>query len=206
MSDEVSIYRKLPDVTRKPQSDVLVGILVTGISLAGIYVWWRARLRVQRADSMMQDMMGHGIAPYTLDPNVYLLLTSIGVGVVVAIYFLARSRSAETSPLKGPEHASREDGSTELVPSALELLPEDENRILKPVLQSPGLTQVELRGRSDFSKSKVSQVVTTLEKRGLLYREPQGRTYRIYPGELTKQHVDPGTEAVPAEEEIIANT
>lgn len=67
--------------------------------------------------------------------------------------------------------------------SILELLPEDERRILEPTLESPGLTQIELRDRSDFSKSKVSQTVSDLEKRGLLYREPQGRTYRVYPSE-----------------------
>jgi uncharacterized membrane protein len=67
--------------------------------------------------------------------------------------------------------------------SVLDLLPDDERRILKPVLASPGLTQIELRDRSDFSKAKVSQTVTDLEKRGLLYRERQGRTYRVYPAD-----------------------
>ncbi|WP_377076434.1 helix-turn-helix transcriptional regulator [Natronoarchaeum sp. GCM10025703] len=65
----------------------------------------------------------------------------------------------------------------------LDVLPEDERRILQPVVDSPGLTQIELRDRADFSKSKVSQTVSDLEKRGLLYREPQGRTYRIYPSD-----------------------
>jgi len=65
----------------------------------------------------------------------------------------------------------------------LELLPEDERRILEPVRSSPGITQVALRDRSSFSKSKVSQTVSDLEERGLLYRERQGRTYRIYPSD-----------------------
>jgi len=65
----------------------------------------------------------------------------------------------------------------------LDLLPGDERRVLEPVLTSPGLTQIELRDRADFSKSKVSQTVSDLEKRGLLYRERQGRTYRVYPAE-----------------------
>ncbi|MEF8775670.1 MAG: MarR family transcriptional regulator [Haloarculaceae archaeon] len=65
----------------------------------------------------------------------------------------------------------------------LDLLPDDERRVLEPVLSSPGITQIELRDRSDFSKSKVSQTVTALEERGLLYRERQGRTYRIYPSD-----------------------
>lgn len=63
--------------------------------------------------------------------------------------------------------------------------PEDERRIIDPILASPGLTQVDVRDRSDFSKSKVSQTVTDLEDRGLIQRERDGRTYRIYPdGEL----------------------
>jgi hypothetical protein len=69
----------------------------------------------------------------------------------------------------------------------LDFLPDDERRILEPVISSPGITQIELRDRSDFSKSKVSQTVSVLEKRGLLYREPQGRTYRIYPGDDLQQ-------------------
>lgn len=65
----------------------------------------------------------------------------------------------------------------------LDLLPDDERRVLEPVIDSPGITQVKLRDRSSFSKSKVSQTVSDLEKRGLLYRERQGRTYRIYPSD-----------------------
>jgi hypothetical protein len=65
----------------------------------------------------------------------------------------------------------------------IEVLPEDERRILEPILDSPGITQIALRDRSEFSKSKVSQTVTDLEKRGLLYREKQGRTYRVYPAD-----------------------
>jgi len=82
---------------------------------------------------------------------------------------------------------SRANGSSESeTPTqrrVLSLLPEDERRVLEPVLTSPGLTQIELRDRSDFSKSKVSQTVSALEKRGLLYRERQGRTYRVYPSD-----------------------
>ena len=65
----------------------------------------------------------------------------------------------------------------------LDLLPEDERRVLEPVIDSPGVTQIELRDRADFSKSKVSQTVSDLESRGLLYRERQGRTYRVYPSD-----------------------
>lgn len=68
-------------------------------------------------------------------------------------------------------------------PDILAVLPDDERRVLEPVVESPGLTQIALRDRSGFSKSKVSQTVSELEKRGLIYREKQGRTFRVYPAE-----------------------
>ncbi len=79
--------------------------------------------------------------------------------------------SAESTPTGGSR------------PEILDVLPDDERRVLEPVLESPGLTQIALRDRSGFSKSKVSQTASELEKRGLIYREKQGRTYRIYPSE-----------------------
>ena len=85
--------------------------------------------------------------------------------------------------------AERTGGSQEEYPESdpqgrvLDLLPDDERRVLQPVLNSPGITQIELRDRSEFSKSKVSQTVSSLEDRGLLYRERQGRTYRVYPSD-----------------------
>lgn len=73
----------------------------------------------------------------------------------------------------------------------LEILPEDERRILEPILDTPGITQLEVVARSDFSDAKVSQTLKALRERGLVYREPQGRTYRLYPetvlGETTSE-------------------
>lgn len=43
-----------------------------------------------------------------------------------------------------------------------------------------------MKGRSDFSKSKVNQVADRLGDRGIVYREPQGRTCRVYPGEMVR--------------------
>lgn len=77
----------------------------------------------------------------------------------------------------------------------LDVLPDDERRILEPVLESPGITQIALRDRSEFSKSKVSQTVTDLEKRGLLYREKQGRTYRVYPADDLATGTENGPDA-----------
>jgi len=91
-------------------------------------------------------------------------------------------QATSSDPESDPQAASL---NPEADPQArvLDLLPDDERRVLEPVLTSPGVTQIELRDRSDFSKSKVSQTVSSLEERGLLYRERQGRTYRVYPSD-----------------------
>lgn len=62
------------------------------------------------------------------------------------------------------------------------ILPTDERAVLEPVIEGPGVTQVEVVDRSEYSDAKVSQTLKALRERGLVYREPQGRTYRLYPG------------------------
>lgn len=69
----------------------------------------------------------------------------------------------------------------------LEILPTDERDILEPIIDTPGITQVEVVARSDFSDAKVSQTLKALRERGLVYREPQGRTYRLYPGTVLSE-------------------
>lgn len=96
----------------------------------------------------------------------------------------AATTAPDGEPIERDPTDAADGGAVDPDPSArrlLDVLPDDERRVLEPVIASPGITQIELRDRSDFSKSKVSQTVSELEKRGLLYRERQGRTYRIYP-------------------------
>ena len=193
--------------------DRLVGLLIVGIILFGSYSWWRATRRVLARDGMMGQMMG---TMPGMDPIWYLFGTLIAVSIVLGVYVVSRKSLAdglspstpdgvaEADPDEPPEatspraHSSgnpseqptRESSTTDSTPkrpSALTFLPEDERRVIDPILESPGLTQVELRARSDFSKAKVSQTVSKLEDRGLIYREKQGRTYRVYPGELLKE-------------------
>lgn len=95
----------------------------------------------------------------------------------------SESAPALDTTVSGSAGSRDAEDDTYPVREILDVLPDDERQVLKPVFESPGLTQIELRDRADFSKSKVSQTVTDLEKRGLLYREPQGRTYRVYPAD-----------------------
>lgn len=191
------------------RADTVVGALVGIVLLAGGALGWRAYRRRRAVDQSMDSMMDSSMETmHGPDPIWFVFGTLLVVAAIAGVYLLIREGhvgwteidSAETDSAEraDPDPSSSEmaasidaeptrEGSpnAEANPQArvLDLLPDDERRVLEPVLNSPGVTQIELRDRSDFSKSKVSQTVSSLEERGLLYRERQGRTYRIYPSD-----------------------
>ena len=189
------------------RADTVVGSLVAAVLIVGSALSWQA-YQQQQAFEQMGSMMGTSMgAVHGTNPLWYVLGTLFVSAVIGGGYLAARDDLTSTEvkdrsqnemavpvdpeSAEASEETTQPDGAInpESQPQArvLDLLPEDERRILKPVLSSPGITQIELRDRSDFSKSKVSQTVSALEKRGLLYRERQGRTYRIYPSDDLRQ-------------------
>lgn len=202
--EQVSGYIEVGTMNRR-QADALIGLLVAAVLLIGGGLSWQAYQRQQTFEQMgsMMGMDSSVGAMHGTNPVWYVLGTLFVSAVIGGGYLLIRNdltntavpddtqakTGSQTLPETDnpPEEAAQSNGAInpESQPQArvLDLLPDDERRILEPVLSSPGITQIELRDRSDFSKSKVSQTVSALEKRGLLYRERQGRTYRIYPSD-----------------------
>lgn len=190
------------------RADIVVGVLLGFVLLAGGTLSWQAYQQRRALEQSMGSMMGSSIGTiHGPDPLWYVFGTVLVTAAIGGVYFLVRGEltaSEETDYSEGVDldssssetSASTDTGDTlagsinpETDPQArvLDLLPDDERRVLEPVLNSPGITQIELRDRSNFSKSKVSQTVSSLEARGLLYRERQGRTYRIYPSDDLQQ-------------------
>lgn len=127
----------------------------------------------------------HGVGHVLLAPAGHLqvsmqsvLLVLWVLTTVVAFSGLAVLGGAYTSVVRTLKTGSHVD---------LEILPDDERYMLEPILETPGITQVEVVARSDYSDAKVSQTLKALRERGLIYREPQGRTYRLYPGTLLSE-------------------
>ncbi|WP_318567583.1 helix-turn-helix transcriptional regulator [Salinigranum marinum] len=188
------------------RADLIVGLLVVVVLVVGGALTVQA-YQQQRVLGGMGTMMGGSMATvHGTNPLWYALGTLLVAAIVGVLYLTVRDSlgvsggsdqfprepigsDGRTLDSQAADESSKRTQNPEEQPRerVLDLLPEDERRILEPVLTSPGITQIELRDRSDFSKSKVSQTVSELEKRGLLYREQQGRTYRIYPSESLSQ-------------------
>lgn len=191
-------------VNRK-QTDIAAGALLVTIVLVGIL----SAVQLQLTDGPMNGEMGSMPVIAMVGP---VLMSLVIASIIGGVYMFVRrqlfgpqaSRTTEAdAPTDAEDRTGRGDGSesgtaaideTQLPDAGarrqlLEVLPDDERRILEPILESPGLTQIKVRDRSAFSKSKVSQTITDLEKRGLLYREAQGRTYRVYPADDLDEHL-----------------
>ena len=185
------------------RADTVVGVLVGFVLLAGGVLSWRAYQQRRAIEQSMGSMMGSSMGTmHGTDPLWYVVGTLLVAGVIGTVYYVVRGELTDpevadtTTPVDSVQTSatatSRDDDASPATPinpesdpqaRVLDLLPDDERRVLEPVLNSPGITQIELRDRSEFSKSKVSQTVSSLEERGLLYRERQGRTYRVYPSD-----------------------
>ena len=188
------------------RADLSVGLLIVVVLVVGGALTVQA-YQQQRALGAMGTMMGGSMATvHKTNPLWYALGTLLVAAIVGVLYLTVRDSlgvsggsdqfprepidsDGRTLDSHAADESSKQAQNPEEQPRerVLDLLPEDERRILEPLLTSPGITQIELRDRSDFSKSKVSQTVSELEKRGLLYREKQGRTYRIYPSDSLSQ-------------------
>ena len=62
----------------------------------------------------------------------------------------------------------------------IDILKGDEQAILKLVMEEDGIDQRKIQEITDFSKAKVSKIISELEKRGVVRKEQIGRRNKIY--------------------------
>ena len=62
----------------------------------------------------------------------------------------------------------------------LSALNEDEKKVMKAVREQDGITQATLRIRTDLSKTKLSFILSDLEKKDLIKKVLQGKTNQVF--------------------------
>ncbi len=117
--------------------------------------------------------------------------TYFGIAVIVltfalGVYILFFDKSqrilqqGQQQIVQGLKEAKGEEVKKEKFSILLKGLDDDEKKALLAVKEQDGISQATLRLRTDFSKAKLSVVLTGLEKKGLIHREKSGKTNQIY--------------------------
>jgi uncharacterized membrane protein len=157
-----------------------LGVLIVSLSvLVGIVLAW-----VFRRLNQLSENLNCFPVEQCVQVETFFSITHLAVGVIsfffaLGIYLIFFSKSEEAI-LKRLEEEKREKSKDEMFNILLKGLDSYEQKILKAIREQPGITQNTLRIRVDLSKAKVSQVVTELEKKGLVKRIKKGKTLSIY--------------------------
>ena len=115
---------------------------------------------------MMSQMIGSDIMNFSNNNSTIMNLVSLIVAIIVAVVvsfylFMHNAKEQEYNILR-------------------RALSEDEKVILDEVKKADEITQDSLRFRLNWSKAKVSTILTNLDKMELIQRERIGKTYKLY--------------------------
>ena len=114
----------------------------------------------------MRAMMGSNMMDFTTGSsttmNLVSLIVAIGVTFIVSFYLFK---------------SNVKDDEFRIIRKALS---EDEKAILDEIKKAGEITQDSLRFRLNWSKAKISTILTNLDKINLIQRERQGKTYKVF--------------------------
>lgn len=122
-------------------------------------------LFVQQPQSW-QDMMGRMMSFNQTSATLNLIAVSLalGIGLITSLFLLRAKPVSEVEELKIIKRA----------------LSEDEKAVIDEITRAGEITQDSLRFRLDWSKAKLSRILTNLDKMNIIQRERVGKTYNVF--------------------------
>ena len=145
---------KLDNVTK-----ILIVILAVAISYFIIFLI----LKPFYAPASMMDMMNQTIAGRT--DTIISLVISLIIGIIISFYLFRI------------EPKDKRENEFNIIKKVLS---DDERKILNEIKKAGKITQDSLRFRLNWSKAKISTILTNLDKKGIVQRQRTGKTYNIY--------------------------
>ena len=149
--------KKLDNVTK------ILLILLIGVILYFVMFMVLTPFLIREPTSMadmMNQLMGSNNSSITI--NLVSLIIALIVALIVSFYLFRQDRKEQ---------------EYKVIRKALS---DDEKKILDEIKKAREITQDSLRFRLDWSKAKISTILTNLDKRGLIQRERVGKTYKVY--------------------------
>ena len=149
--------KKLDNVTK------ILLILLMGVILYFVMFMVLTPFLIREPTSMvdiMNQVMGSNNSSITI--NLVSLIIALIVSLIVSFYLFRQDRKEQEYKV------------------IRKVLSDDEKKILDEIKKAGEITQDSLRFRLDWSKAKISTILTNLDKRELIQRERIGKTYKVY--------------------------
>jgi uncharacterized membrane protein len=149
---------------------IMLIILVVVISYLALFLILTG-LFVQQPYSM-HDMMHNMVSPSQSTVVISLVALSLALlaGVSVSLWLkMEKTEATETTIAKVDE--------LEIIKRALS---DDEKAVLDEIRRAGEITQDSLRFRLEWSKAKLSRILTNLDKMNIIQRERVGKTYNVF--------------------------
>ena len=74
----------------------------------------------------------------------------------------------------------KEEAQSSADAAVMKVLTDDEKKIMEAVQKEQGITQSTLRFKTDFSQAKLSELLTSLERRNLIKKQLDGKTNKVF--------------------------
>jgi len=124
----------------------------------------------------MGNMMNNYQQDYTV-PILLSLVVTLMVGVIVSLWLKPAAKTETPTP------AAKID-ELEIIKRALS---EDEKLVVDEIRRAGEITQDSLRFRLEWSKAKLSRILTNLDKLNIIQRERVGKTYKVFLSEKSQK-------------------
>lgn len=159
-------------------------LVIASVLLGGIVFVFDRQLSIQSAASCScAGMQGSGAGFCPMDEKTpwqtYAAVTLISGVAALGIYllFFEKSQRAIISTLEKQKQLQTQEEKFSILLMGLD---NDEQKVINAVREQEGITQQTLRLRTDLHKSKLSIVLASLEKKGLIKREDKGKTKQVF--------------------------
>jgi len=114
----------------------------------------------------------------------WLTLSHFAIGLLFGIlslgFYLIFFSKGEEEILKRLEGEKKDKINEEKFTIMLSMLDPLEQKVLKAIKEQNSITQQTLRIRTNLSKAKLSQILTSFEKKNLIKREKKGKTLAVH--------------------------
>ena len=128
--------------------------------------------------SGMGNMMNNYQQDYTV-PILLSLVVALMVGVIVSLWL----KPAAKTEVPAPAPVAKVD-EMEIIKRVLS---EDEKLVVDEIRRAGEITQDSLRFRLEWSKAKLSRILTNLDKLNIIQRERVGKTYKVFLSEKSQK-------------------